>query len=662
MDIFGKLFNDNDIDSLFNKIDSIVDAIPGYVDNESNQQLASDAVRQYIDAFGDQSQDDIHKIIGNITVPVQRINRYQVYDDIFRSVQLVKKVIRTYTFNILQKDLITGRTYLFKKNEDNENITDNSFNAVKSFVKEIFTFFDIEKHVRNIMVPKFLRYGDFFVHIVDLDRTLDTIPRPTNNSPTIKYSSKKDLLNEGVDILFDNLFYLEESEENVEVANSSDKKPNLNRITLEFINPHNVIILRSRYSSFPLGYIFVQEEVAGSLYNVYPSHNPTMQMASILQRISTDLRADDYNLELVIHKLSNKLIDHILKQYNIADKIPIIQDKLQGLDEKQSTKESNKFIKNIINNDDVYYLIKELLFQDKTKLKQLYQKQFRIRFIPVDRMVHFQIPSSEYFPYGESLVDPLVYPAKLYLINQLANVVIKLSRAAVIRKWIVETGPRDIHSSLLQKLKREFRNQRITADDILSFKSIPRILSDFKDLVIFSKKGQRFVDVETTAFGDPNTKIQDVEDSRRELISLSGVPAAYLGHADITDLRDQLINANISFANDVSVLQNIITDGLSELCDKISKIFFESDDELYYPSKVVKISLTPPVILMLQLIESTVASVGNIFQTLASLNGVDIDPYYLLERYIPYLDWDSFKEAGKKFSVIMSTSGNDENQ
>ena len=674
MSLIGRLFKDETLDKLFDKIDTVVDTIPDQIDDRTAEDLASETVREYINSFTKNKEDqtEIHQIISNLTVPSERLNRYNVYDEIYRSVQLVKKIIRTYVFNILQQDLITGRTYIFKKNEDHaQNISTSKYNQQEHFVKDVFEYYNLENVVRNLIVPKWLRYGDFFIRIVDLEETFEKIPQvqPSYNSTT---SVTKITEDEAADIIFDTCFITEttkikktreqviqdtDSEHNIDDSNSI--KYNLNRISLEYIPPHQIVLLKAKNSSLTLGYVYIKEYENASMTAAL-ANNPTMQMASIFNQISGSLRNEKFSVDEVIHKLTDKLVTYILKEFDIDKKLIDFNPSAFST-EGDYKKAYEQFIRDNINNEDVFYLIKELLFQDPHKNK-LQQKRFKVEFIPVDRMVHFQIPSSEYFPYGESIVDPLVYPAKLYLINQLANVIIKLSRAAVIRKWIVETGPRDIHSNLLQKLRKEFRNQRITADDILSFKSIPRILSDFKDLVIFSKKGQRFIDVETTALGDPNTKIQDVEDSRRELISLSGVPAAYLGQADIADLRDQLVNANISFANDIAVMQDIVTDALSDLINKISAVFFNPDDDLYEPCRYVKISLTPPVILMLQLIESTVSSIGNIFQTFQSISGVRVDPYYLLERYMPYIDWKAFKDAANKFKVETTTSGDEENQ
>lgn len=58
----------------------------------------------------------------------------------------------------------------------------------------------------------------------------------------------------------------------------------------------------------------------------------------------------------------------------------------------------------------------------------------------------------------------------------------------------------------------------------MSFKSAPKLLSDFKDMFTFRKNGQSSLDMELQQLGDPSVKVQDLEDARRELIALSGIP------------------------------------------------------------------------------------------------------------------------------------------
>ena len=47
-----------------------------------------------------------------------------------------------------------------------------------------------------------------------------------------------------------------------------------------------------------------------------------------------------------------------------------------------------------------------------------------------------------------------------------------------IRKWTIDTGSSLMQSNSLQKVKREIFNSRVTLNDLGSFKSLPKIMSD----------------------------------------------------------------------------------------------------------------------------------------------------------------------------------------
>lgn len=183
----------------------------------------------------------------------------------------------------------------------------------------------------------------------------------------------------------------------------------------------------------------------------------------------------------------------------------------------------------------------------------------------------------------------------------------------------------------------------------MSFKTITQQLSDFKDMIQLKKKGQPFVDFDIVQSGDPNVKTQDLEDARQELIALSGVPAPYLGYADAVDLREQLVNINVTFATEVSSIQDVMAVAMDEITDKIASIVKHDLN----PSDHVNLSFTPPVILMLQLFETTLSSVGNILQVFSSIPGLKVDPYYLLQQYIPNMNWKEFEKAGEQFVTKM---------
>jgi len=371
--------------------------------------------------------------------------------------------------------------------------------------------------------------------------------------------------------------------------------------------------------------------------------SPTYRFATIISQISGTDRSDVNNID----NLVDRLLKTISKKIITKSKIQFEDDPLKT--SKQNEEEYQQYLYNSLK-PNLFYNLKELLINIKEN--NSIKSRLKVRFVPINKMVQFSLPNSEYYPYGMSLIDPIVYPSKLYLLHQLSNIVIKLSRAAVIRKWTIETGPRDIHSGLLNKLKREFRNQRITVDDVMSFKTIPKVLSDFKDLVLFSKKGQKFLDVEVQALEDASSKISDLEDARRELISLSGVPAAYLGFADVTEIRDALISININFAMDISAHQENVCEKINELNDKI--LLLINPDTNIKPSDIITIHITPPTILMLQMLEATMGSITNILSQTQTIKGLTIDPKTLLKQYIPYINWDSLIEKGSENIIKQS--------
>ena len=144
----------------------------------------------------------------------------------------------------------------------------------------------------------------------------------------------------------------------------------------------------------------------------------------------------------------------------------------------------------------------------------------------------------------------------------------------------------------------------------------------------------------------PTIRVADLEDARREIMSLSGIPPAYLGYADVIELREQLVHTNISFATEIIDMQEIITAGLTKFVDIVAEILHLR----YKPSEYVQIKLIPPIVLILQLIEMTLSSIGNIngiFQTLQT----PVDPYFFLKQYVPYIDWDAFKEAADQYTT-----------
>ncbi len=649
MDFFSHVFKDKELEAISKKVNSIISAVPMPTDTTPVESVAG----KFIDQFLKQDDSDVNKLFENVTVPAERLARYGVYREINRSVPIIKRIIKVYTSHLLQKNPVDGKCLIYRDSQLASKDDEEKVKDAKKFAKQVEEHFDIPKKLKDNIIPKKLLLGNCYVEIVDVKKESEKVDL-TDTSMITESRSMLDsftgngknsanytelTLNLDVDRLV-NIIHEDfkgasifEQDENIEQDEPADKvkravsedkdkeetaKDMMNPfldVILKVHDPGNVIVLQSRYGT-RLGYLEVYRDAA------------TEQM-SVAQNVSN-----------IIGKITS-ISKSLVTEQDIIDKIiaSMIKKTLMGSGQMDKAK-AESALKAL--GDDVYLFVKRLFIEQDIGNKKKFNK-LRTRFIPENRMVDFSVPSNDYSPYGESIIDPLILPCKLYMLAQLSNVIIKLSRAAVVRKWVIDTGSTQMHAGLIQKLKRELYNTRVTLDDLSSFKSIPKILSDFKDMFIFSKQGQRALDVEVQSLGDPSIKVADLEDARREIIALSGVPAPYLGYMDVVELREQLVHTNVTFATEISDMQENDNQCLTKILDIIAEIK-EMD---YKPSKFVTVTLIPPVVLIVQLIEMTLSSIGNIASVFTNLQ-VDVDPYFFLEKYVPHIDWGKFKEAADR--------------
>lgn len=635
---FKNLLTSKKTDAL-DKIDNLNNVIEPSK-NENDQDLFDKSVNNLLtDDEKDKNTptNEIEQLLNSLEVSKDRIRRYSTYDEIVTSIPIVKKILKTYISNILIKNPVNQKLYSINRtvqNSDN-NENDPKSNKSKQFIDNFIKYYDFINKLKQFILPQKLKYGDYFVEIVNPDQKLKnfdynnvrSLLTEVNNNFDIKKENYKSESSQN--LLFERLsneFILDIDEKTSDdQSNEESNSNNLNEITfndtiLKFHKPHNIIKLKTKYE-FLFGYVEV-------LYSDTTHSKNSQSITSLIGKIKSlnPNESNKENSENVIGKLSKHMLKKIIKN-NMSD------------EEKRT---NNIDMNNIVNSldEDTLSTFKKLFIDngfDQYNSKSC--RMFKVRFIPTTNMVEFSNNSSEYYPYGDSIIDNLILPSKLYIISQLSNTVNKLSRSSLIRKWDIDVGKLQMQSGQIQKLKKELYNTRMTVDDLSSFKSIPKILSDYKDMFMISKNGKKAVDATVESHGDPSINVEDLEDARREIISLSGVPAPYLGYNDVVELKEQLVHSNISFATEIIDHQESITSGVQEIIEKLAKqkgLDFNPND--YYEFKLI-----PPTSLILQIIESTLSMVGNIVNTFQNMDMENIDPYMFLEQYVPYIDWESFR-------------------
>ena len=676
----GTLLGDNDLENMFQRLDGLTKSLSKTA-KRSDPDVTDAALREMLKVIqsdeADSSSDtnEINKLFNKLSVSNSRLARYKTYDDIYRNVSILKRIVSVYISNSLQTDIMTNTALQIKdKNSSMESDSDTRY--YRKYVDKFVKHYELEKKLKNDILPQMLRYGDHFIEIINIvDDVVDFRPlrdkqqmitenyvtvlgdhiKANENNQTNKYTkpaafnnlvnslyevfvSDSEITTADEDVGSSMLYELKDEAKDTKESDFDETK--FKKVILRFHKPHRISILRTKYGS-TIGYVEIHMDAKKEV-----SPGVTAQFAQTINAMGSDTKKGKDN-SVVVKGIVNKIISGLISKIELP-KPPAKSDGTK-VPEKEILAAYEKSILNELG-EDLFLLVKQLFIEVNDKSRMI--KKLNVRFIPKDRMTHICHNPIEYEPYGTSVMDSLVYPAKLYMLTQLSNVVNKLSRASMIRKWVVETGPREHHSGLVQKLKRELRNQRVSVDDIMSFKSVPNMLSDFKDVVLLSKKGQRFVDMELQQMGDANIRVADLEDFRRELIALSGVPAPYLGYNDQVELRDHLVHINVSFAAEIVNVQQAINSGISDVIENVGEIL----DLKETTNDHVQLTLRPPVVLLLQMIETIMASITNIQQNLQATN-LNFNPYYLLKRFLPTIDWEEFATEAEEFELLMKGKG-----
>lgn len=661
--IFDKIFKAKDEDALFDKVNKIVDKLP----SSRNTNLSSD---DYIDQtikneiFKDDSkkeQSDLSEILKDLSIPNDRLERYKTYDEIYHSVQIIKRIFKIYLNNIFHKDPVTNKVLNIKQSQNIKDV--DSYEKYKNFAYQVINFYNLTDKLKNITAFNMLKYGDSYIEIVNLEEVEVEFPKVeidrnskiknNNNNKNSSNGKNQKYISDDLDFIleFDQNSELEKSKKPEEITGTlSESQDKLNNLLLNFHSGKSIIPLFNKYN-YILGYVEIREVDNKKGEQKY---NNLREFVDIINKIGENKQKQNENYEAVLNNLVKSISHKILQNHQIFYN----NDDHKNKSKEQLDKEYNENIRNTLDKN-VYNTLKKMIVISDSNI--LFNKKLNVRYIHSNNMFHFRTDSTENYPFGMSIIDPMVYPAKLYLLTQLSNFMTKLSNSANLRKWTIDIGSREDASGMVQKLKNEIKNNKVTAGDLSTSKNIVNIMSEYKDLITFTKKGQRFIDVDTLQTGQRDVHTRDLEEIRKELVAVSGVPSSYLGFEDRADLREELIHINSNFANEISTIQNIINTELKEFIDRIGSIIGFKEK----PSDFIEISLIPPILLILQVLESSMNSVSNIHRTLKDFEAFDIDPTYLLNLFIPYIDWNDFIEKGRTWKIkndSMKPDGGDDDE
>lgn len=524
-----------------------------------------------------------------------RLMRYQTYGAIVSNINYAYRALTVLSDNILSPDDIT-KVSLDVKPKNYLEDESPTISKVKR-VREVIRTIGLEKNL-DLIVKATLEYGDFFCEIAPPKIALTSkaiLSEGPNYQEHIKdqvNSGSRQTWNEtvhittrqqrNVKISIDYTSFMEAADPKKKDVENADKV--LANLSLIYHKPNLVIKLQS--SLFPLCFGYL----------VFPDMKGMNVAGSPLE--------DD---------AINNICISILR--NLEKKIPQMAE-FKG-------------------NKDLHDLIKYMVKQTDPS------QALEIRYIPPDKMTHFKVPSTKFYPYGESILDATQYIAKVLIALETALAVQRLSRSTEKRKIAIEVGlPRDARKAI-EAMKEEFRKRKVSLDSFGTVDTIPSMITTFEDVYIPQKDGKPFVDISTFNEGnvDVRSKVDELKFLRDQLTATWGVPPSFLGIEENLSNKSTLSEENILFARTVIGHQKYLSHQITDLLEKVFEII--DPDEALTIFENVDVHLPTPKSLQY---EREARYMNEIVGLIESLERIGIPKEYSKKKYLSNYDWEEINK------------------
>jgi hypothetical protein len=524
-----------------------------------------------------------------------RLMRYKTYEAIVYNINYCYRALTVLVDNILAPDDITKSSLDIRPKTFLEDEIPNESRVKR--VKEVIKILKLEDRL-DIIIRNTLQFGDFFCEICDAKTALTSRSLITEskhyvnnikeniNTGYIKIISESinNKNDEKIKVLVDFTALKEENGQITITDDSLEKEKNQNKIlkniNLVFHEGKQVIKLQSALFPVCFGYLIFPKIIGIGAQAV---------------------------------SLADEAINNICRQI-----LRSVEDKIPQAEEFKNTEELKDIIKYMLSRSEP-------------------NKALEIRFVPADRIVHFHVPSTKYYPYGESIFDSMQYTAKVLIALETALAIQRLSRSTEKRKIAIEMGlPRDA-KKLIEGMKEEMRKRKVSLDSFGTVDTIPSMITTFEDVYVPQKDGKAFVDISTFDGGrvDTRSKVDELRFLRDQLVASIGVPPSFIGIEENLSNKSALSEENILFARAVISHQKYLTHQINELIEKVYQLI-DPEEALTVLDNVM---IAFPVPKSLQF-EREARYMNDIAGLIESLERIGIPKEYSKKKYLANFDWD----------------------
>ena len=286
-------------------------------------------------------------------------------------------------------------------------------------------------------------------------------------------------------------------------------------------------------------------------------------------------------------------------------------------------------------------------------------------YIPETDIVRLAINEDEN-GMGHSILEPSLFPARMYLMLTLYNMLYTLNNNTIRVHYIKSSGLNKDYAAQIQRAIRKFQSRRISIDDIYSYSGVMNKIGGMGELVLPAGRNDfKAMETDTIEAVQNPINIEFLEQQRRQAISGTGVPHLLVINAiDEVDFAKTLELANTRFLSTVSSYKIDANKGMTKLYQLLARYCTTLDEDTiqslrfsYNPAKQQELNITTE---MISSFNSLVEVIESIYYDKSELEDDQgrFSPRRIALRkelareYLPQLNIDHLDDVVKKVELI----------
>jgi hypothetical protein len=527
---------------------------------------------------------------------------------------------------IIECNVSTGkvsRSLTFENNEKEE--------TYEAYAKEIENKHNLLMSIKNFIVPRTLMIGEMYIHVIPYSKLfaeLDAIKRLRTDAGFIKSGGIKEAVNPSPYVMpskslysEDNLKYIMESVGEITRVDGTDsyrmEHNSLNSIRPEFISKEYMSLLLKNINVCnktslmmeemgPEGlHEFVMAEYKKSGYSEKRETSFTETLRSgnrVLGRVpDEEIHEKEYEhikgcyvkyldgLRMVPIRMDRKVIGYYYISTTMDLQVnPGQPNGIVDLSFQHYTRDKNlvdRLATLIIKSFDKKILEKNIQLKDEIAeiIMAHHFSEGRLSFIyiPEDEIVRLYINEDESGK-GHSVIEPSLFPARMYLLLTLYNMIYILNNNTTRIHYLRSSGLNKDYAAQVQRAIRKFQSRRITIDDIYSYSGVLNKVGGMGEMVLPLGRGElKALETDTLEGAQLPINLEFLETKRREALAGTGVPHNMIHNAiDEFDFAKTAELANTRFLSTVSAYKIDFNDGLTRLYQKLLKHSTDLEDSI----------------------------------------------------------------------------------